>query len=79
MTRRNPFKYGTALLAASGMLVAAFALASPVAAGPKPPDLLCGFTANWLCVFPNGKEKTVTGTQCDIAKLERRGATCTIQ
>ena len=65
-------------LAVFALAVAGLALtSSSVLAGKPKPPLLCGFTAQWDCTMKNGKHKTVIGTQCDIARFEKRnGATC---
>ena len=53
-----------------------FTLATDASAR-RPPGPLCGFTTIWDCTLRDGSVVQVIGTQCDIAKFERRNkATC---
>ncbi len=54
------------------------AVAGPGRPGlPGPPGPLCGWSTLWDCTLPDGSVVQIGGTQCDIAKFERKtGATC---
>ena len=79
---RNKLTRYAKVLSAMAMVVliatVVVTLSSPADARPgRPPGPLCGWTAQWDCTLPNGSHVTVIGTQCDIAKFERKtGATC---
>lgn len=64
-------------LAVLTVIVSAGVLIARPAAAFRPPGPLCGWSAIWTCTLPNGDEVQVVGTQCDIARFERKtGATC---
>lgn len=73
--RRLLCSLGLAVLIAAGVITLTTDAAAVRPGGPPGP--LCGFTTIWDCTLPNGSHVEVIGTQCDVAKFERRtGATC---
>ena len=77
--RRGGLGGSVLLFAAAGAAGAVFT-SSPADARPGfPGGPLCGWSAVWTCEMPDGSERTVVGTQCDIARFEARtGASCSL-
>lgn len=62
---KKPVTIGRAAMALA--VVSVIGVATAFAARPIQPD--CGPTRLWSCKFPNGSERIVEGTVCEIRRL----------